>query len=110
MIRGAAKFDALALGELTVSFLAPGNPQMKAKAAFVNSRTGSTHGWTTAEAGAWGKDTIAKLAELRALLERDLAAIHLDSVDELTGPTPTSPSGLTGGLGELVNGHDAAAF
>ncbi len=45
MIRGATKIDGIALGEGSFSFLTT-DSKLTAKAAFVSSRTGNTHGWT----------------------------------------------------------------
>jgi hypothetical protein len=73
MIKGRARFDGIALGEMTVSFFGP-SVSLVAKAAFVNSETGLTHGSTTHER--WSPEALEKLSELRALLEREIARVH----------------------------------
>lgn len=105
MIRGNPKFDSISIGELSVSFLGS-TLTFEGKAAFVNSRTGGTHGWT--KNTQWSPATIAKLKELRALMELDLAALHLDGDGELlTDATGVAPARFTpegGGLGEHLGG------
>lgn len=82
------KFDALRVAEIKVSLIeAP--VTIEAKAAFINTETGATHGWTTGRAG-WSDATIEKLKELRESMEADLARIHF--VDGAT-VTPTTSSG-----------------
>jgi len=94
-----AKFDKIVVGELTVSFVSAPSV-LKAKAAFVDSSiTGATHGWT--ECTNWSAGTVARLADLRASMEADLAKIHFDD-------GTTTPSGKTDvahdGLGEALGG------
>jgi len=108
MIKGTAKIDGIALGEGTFSFLSP-DSKLTAKAAFISSTSGHTHGWTSAQGG-WSKETLLKLKELRESMERDLAALHLsDVVEDVPGlsvspsPAPRGPSGL----GEYLGTGDA---
>ena len=92
----SSKFDRLAIGEMTANFLSV-PAVLKAKAAFVDSTTGATHGWT--ECFNWSPATSAKMAELRASMEADLERIHF--VDGTT----TSGSGdqiAHDGLGEAL--------
>jgi len=99
-----ANFNALALGELSVNFLeAPA--KVTAKAAFINTQTGQTHGWTTCHQ--WSPDTIEKLRELRMLMERDLGALHFaDDAGGVASSTTTTRGGALGksfqGLGEKL--------
>lgn len=91
-----AKFDKLAVGEMTANFLTV-PASIKVKAAFVDSTTGSTHGWT--ECSNWSPATASKMAELRACMEADLARIHFED------GTTTSGGGdqiAYGGLGEAL--------
>jgi hypothetical protein len=104
MIKGVTKFDGVAVGEFTAVFLGP-TLEFKAKAAFVDSKTGETHGWTTNST--WSPPTIAKLKELREMMELDLGMKHLESGGELTANTVTAqrggaqpPTGLGDHLGE----------
>ena len=107
MVRGSAKFDSVVVGEGTFSFLAAGgSPALEAKAAFVNSRSGETHGWTTNRQ--WSPAVLEKMKELRSLMEIDLGMLHLEGggeilvtpVHALQGPQSGSRTG--GGLGEYV--------
>jgi hypothetical protein len=99
MIKGTTKFDGIAVGEFTAEFIGP-TLNFTAKAAFVNSKNGDTHGWTTNKT--WSPPVIEKLKELKTLMELDLAAIHLSGVD-LVAAVPTSHSARDpGGLGEHV--------
>ena len=63
----------LASSRPTVSFFGP-SVSLVAKAAFVSSETGQTHGYTTHER--WSPAVTEKLNELRALLEREIACVH----------------------------------
>lgn len=94
-----AKFDKLAIGEMTANFLSVPT-SLKAKAAFVDSTTGSTHGWT--ECSNWSPATAAKMAELRTCMETDLARIHFED-----GATASSGGDQIAydGLGEVLGSH-----
>ena len=105
MIRGSTKFDSVSVGEGAFSFLGS-NLTLEAKAAFVNSRTGDTHGWT--KNSQWSPTTIEKLKELRALMEIDLGALHLENGGEVLVASSTvgqtvASSGGSGGLGEHLS-------
>ena len=105
MIRGTAKFDALAIGELTVNFLGP-TTKVVAKAAFVASETGHTHGWTTNES--WSPETIQKLRELRQAMEMDLAKIHFgDGVSAIATEGLQVPAA---GLGEFLSNGEGRSL
>lgn len=101
MIRGNPKFDSIAVGEITASFLGP-TVSLEAKAAFANSKTGDTHGWT--KNTQWSPPVMEKLRELRALMEIDLGNLHLEGGGEvLVAPANAAPQGnfgSGGGLGE----------
>lgn len=95
----SVKFDSIRVAEVSVSFL-EATPAVTAKAAFVNTKSGATHGWTTGKR--WSDETMAKLAELRAAMEKDLADQHFDDGSSVSSPT-TSGGGLREtfqGLGE----------
>jgi len=88
------KFDAIRIGELSVNFMTP-PVSLSAKAAFVCTKTGATHGWT--HGGNWSKETIEKLHALRESMENDLASTHFEDAFGVTtydGMPPVS------GLGE----------
>lgn len=106
MIRGNPKFDSITVAKFEASFLGP-TLNFTAEAAFANSRTGQTHGWT--KNTTWSPATIEKLKELRSLMELDLGAMHLEGGGEvLVGPTSVATTrGLApegGGLGEHLGG------
>ena len=110
-IKGTPKFNAMAIGEFNAKFLG-GLQQLEftAKAAFVNSNTGETHGWTSAGTSAWSPATIEKLKELRALMEIDLGRLHLENGGEvLVGPASvaaaTAGGDFEGGIGEHLGGR-----
>lgn len=103
MIRGTAKFDGMAIGEISINFLSP-TVHMEAKAAFVNSETGTTHGWT--KSAQWSPETMRKLQELKELMEQDLAKVHF--VGDGGVQTGASEGGrAAGGLGEFIAGSEA---
>lgn len=104
MIRGAPKFNGLALGEGTFTFLTP-TIGLKVKAAFVDNTTGKTHGWTETTGG-WSKETLQKLDELRQCIERDLAAVHFDGADGGVLQSSRAPDAPLG-LGEHLEERDA---
>lgn len=91
-----ARFDIVRVAEISVSFLET-PAAISAKAAFVNSKSGATHGWTTGKR--WADDTMAKLVELRELMERDLANTHFED-----GSATSSPTTSSGGVREAFQG------
>jgi hypothetical protein len=101
MIRGTPKFDGVAVLEGTFSFLASATA-LTGKAAFTNSRTGDTHGWT--QNTQWSPATIEKLKELRASMEVDLGGLHLEGggeeiISAIRPARSESPVGLDDHLG-----------
>lgn len=101
------RFNGIALGELSVQFL-ESPAVIKAKAAFINTQTGATHGWTTNHQ--WSPRTIEKLKELRILMEEDIAAFHfVDGSVATVGTSTTGSGGLKDGfqgLGEKFGATD----
>jgi hypothetical protein len=73
-----AKFDKVAVGEFSCNFITVPF-EMSAKGAFVNSKQGSTHGWTNNKV--WSPKTIAILKELRISMEADMEVIHFEGDD-----------------------------
>lgn len=90
------KFDAIRVAEITVNVLET-PAVISAKAAFVSTKTGATHGWTTCKS--WSDETIAKLRELKDSMERDLANTHFED-----GASSSSPTTSSGGLRESFQG------
>ncbi len=102
MIRGSAKIDSIAVGEISASFLGA-TVHLEAKAAFANSKTGDTHGWT--KNAQWTPPVLEKLKELRALMEMDLGRIHFESTEliETGAPAARGVRFEGGGLGEHLD-------
>jgi hypothetical protein len=98
MIRGRPKADGLALQEiLHASFI--GEPVIRAKFAFIVSKTGSTAG--SFEHSTWSKETLKKVAAAREAMERDAAKVCMSGVsDEETpgGLSGSAPKGLVESL------------
>lgn len=99
MKTGTLKFDGISIGELTANFMqGPGVISMKAKVAFVNSKTGATHGWTTQEQ--WSPAVLEKLKELAMLMEEDVSRVQFsDAGSSAIGASGRAPDPV-GGLGE----------
>ncbi len=100
MISGSPKFSGLAIGEISINLLQ--TLTIAAKAAFVDPKTGATHGWTEQKTQ-WSRETIAKLYELTALMENDMAIVHFSDGMPSTVSSVIAPAakpGLGGGLGE----------
>lgn len=103
-------FNGIALGELSVTFL-ENPPRITAKAAFINTVTGQTHGYTTCYQ--WSAETVAKLKELRALMERDISVLHFTDAGGSVVAASTTGGGGIGetfkGLGETLGQVDGGA-
>src|SRR5262245_8111668 len=96
--QGQPKFNALAIGAISADFTGT-NVKVTAKAAFVNTETGATHGWTDGSGSVWSKETMAHLGALAASMEKDLAAIHFGerpaSAPAEAGVSLSPPGGLS---------------
>lgn len=105
MITGTPKFHGLAVGEFTCNVMGV-NVALKAKAAFVDPATGTTHGWTEATNG-WSPATMLKMREFVAAMEEDIAAVHFTGLASSPNNAPTAGApGLSGGLSEHVGTAD----
>jgi hypothetical protein len=105
VIRGTSKIDAITIGTLNANFLAgPGAISLETKVAFVNSKTGQTHGWTDYK-GPWSPAVTAKLKELAEVMEKEIGALHFADTDDIS---TSRPSEATGGLGEFVSSGDGS--
>lgn len=104
MITGSPKFNSLVVITLNADFSKP-TVSFTARAAFIDTNSGSTHGWTDAMGSAWSKETIAQLEALKESMERDLGQLHLD------GAARPAKAGLSieGGIGEHVGEPDASS-
>jgi hypothetical protein len=99
VISGNPKYVGITVGEFSVNLM-DATVKMRAKAAFVDPRTGATHGWT--EGGVWSPDTILKMRELVAAMELDLSRQHFTDGATSSDSALAGPPGLAGGLGEHV--------
>jgi hypothetical protein len=103
-VEGTIKFNAVAVAEVEANMLGP-SPQLSGKAAFVDTRTGKTHGWTSAKGIAWSKETIEALDALCECMNQDLARIHMaEYTSESTGVT-SGMANITG-LSEHLNSEE----
>jgi hypothetical protein len=98
-VTGTPKFDQLVVSEITVNFL--NSPvSLDVVAAFVNSKTGETHGWTKGHGSLWSENTKEKLKALREAMESDIGKAHfVGSVTKSVG----SEASFKGGLGEHLD-------
>lgn len=94
---GVIKFDGIAVVTVEVNMM---EKSMSARAAFVNTKTGESHGFTDGSGHVWSPETKVALANLVALMERDLGSLHF--VDSPANPAAASTKAETGGLGEHV--------
>ncbi len=105
-MKGTMRFDSLALGELTISFIAPGTV-MTGKAAFVDSKTGTTHGWTETSGG-WSETALKALAALKEAVEADFGKLHLETTHAGTVSEAPQRSSLSVHLGSPATGPNEA--
>ena len=104
MKTGTPMFDGLTVGEFSANMMqGPGVIEMKAKLAFVNSKTGKTHGWTTHTT--WSPAVMAKLRELTDMMEEEAARFQFESGPGQAFGAPPSHS-TVGGLGEHLGKGD----
>jgi hypothetical protein len=71
-VQGTPKFDAIQLMEISaIRFTAGGEPQFRARGAFVNTITGSTYGQTSCVH--FSQNTRLALKALQEAIEQDIA-------------------------------------
>jgi len=101
---GTPEFDGITLTTIEVDMI---TRSLVAKAAFVNTKTGATHGWTEGTGTIWSAETKAAVAALAASMEKDLAVLHFGGTRESTGFS----SAATSGLGEhLADGDPTSSI
>jgi len=108
MITGSPVFDGMVVFTIAVDFTKP-NVSLSARAAFVNTATGQTHGWTDGDGGMWSAGTMRKLADLRSALESDLGAKHLGGGGSMEQDRKASPDAFSSppdGIGERLEAAD----
>lgn len=71
---GIFVFDAVAIATVEINVL---TKSLMGKAAFVNTKTGATHGWTEGSGHIWSEETKAAVTALVASMERDIARVHM---------------------------------
>lgn len=96
---GNPVFDGIAIMTVQINVLQKG---LTSEAAFINTRTGATHGWTKGEATIWSEETKQIAFELVASMERDFARLHFGTSSE----APAAKSTNIGGLGEHLDDSD----
>jgi hypothetical protein len=111
MQSGIPKFNAIAAYEGSFSFSALG-AALNVKAAFVDTKVGHTHGWTTGTGSIWSKQTMDILNQLRDSMEADLARLHfedgtIETVVKSSGVSTPSPA--PGGLSEHLGSSEEDA-
>ncbi len=96
-----AKFDKVAIGEITIKLMEEPNV-VSAKAAFVNTKSGTTHGYTYCTN--WSKEVLIKIKELAALMSLELDSTHFDMgiTSSEQGVIPQE----IGGLGEFIKDNE----
>ena len=111
MQTGTPKFDGISVADGTFDFL-NATSTLTCRAAFIGSKTGTTHGWTNGTGNIWSPETVSILKALRDSMEKDLVRVHMvsDGVTEpgMGGAVAASPQ-APGGLGEFLmeRGKDA---
>jgi hypothetical protein len=96
----------VAIGEVSIKLIEEPHT-LVAKAAFVNSKSGVTHGYT--HCSSWSKEVMMKMRELCALMAQDLENTHFEG-----GSAAASTVGVTlpqeipaiTGLGEFIGDGD----
>lgn len=94
---GVIKFDGIAVVTVEANMM---EKSMSARAAFVNTKTGESHGFTDGSGHVWSPETKIALATLVSLMERDLGNLHFTSSS--SDPVAASAKTETGGIGEHV--------
>lgn len=91
MKTGTFRADALTLHSVAIDF-SRGGVGLTARAGFVHTGSGVTHGWT--ETATWSTRTLQAIEALKEAMETDLAAHHFHGGD---GALPTAPAREGGG-------------
>jgi hypothetical protein len=100
---GSILFDGIAITTIEADLL---KKSLTARAAFVNTRKGTTHGWTEGTGTIWSEETKQLMSGLVTSMERDLGNLHFTSVHSPSATPSGTPAGPAG-LGEHLNGKDA---
>lgn len=107
-VEGTPKFSSLVVKEITAEINGM-SVSISAKAAFVDSRTNATHGWTKGEGAIWSENTKAQLLLLQQAIEEDLARAHFtDGVVQNAAFTRNNAPAEVGGITEHLEEADQA--
>jgi hypothetical protein len=101
MIEGSPRFNGLAVATVTADWT-KATIELKAKAAFLNTVTKQTHGWTQGEGGIWSQETMELLTSLRSSMEQDLARLHFGDGSRPMSLVQGKAGALPEGLGEFL--------
>lgn len=97
---GPIVFDGIAITSIEGDIL---KHSLTARAAFVDTRRGTTHGWTEGNGTIWSEQTKALFKELVSSMEDDMGKLHFVSSPNRVVGSPAS----VGGLGEHLVSGDA---
>jgi hypothetical protein len=101
-VSGTPKFNALAVAKLEANFTGP-TVSLKSTAAFIDEKSGHTHGWTEGYGEVWSEKTMRRLDDLRQSIEEDIAAKHFQGAARDTRDRDKDPEKgiqFEGGIGE----------
>ena len=94
-VKGTPAFDTLAVSRINIDFM-PSQATIEVTAAFANSQTGQTHGWTKGNGLAWSKETLMAIRTLRERMAEDLAKLHFKEFSVAEPGGGAKPSGSSG--------------
>ncbi len=87
-MKGTPKFDTLTI-LLIKSDMTKLPHSLEAEAAFLDSTTGATHGWTKGSSSFWSEQTMNHFKELKKSMEKDMCKLHfsylVDEEEKKTG-------------------------
>jgi len=100
MIQGSPKFDGIAVAKIEIDFLK--NPvHIEVQAAFINTKTGDTHGWTRG-GNVFSDRTRTLLLQLRDSMEQDLADRHFSTGGSSLNTSGPPRAEHVGGISEFL--------
>lgn len=97
-----AKFDKIAIGEISVNFLGPSHT-MVAKAKLVSLKNGASYGSSTIHN--WSPAVMEKLTELAEMMEAEIERTFFDDGQESSAAKKTSTQQ---GIGEFLDNDELA--
>lgn len=100
---GTIAFDSITITTLEADIL---GSTLTARAAFVNTNRGTTHGWTEGSGTIWSAETKAALVALVTSMETDMGKLHFTD----NSISPSKEKGIQkalGGIAEHLKDDDA---